>query len=347
MSEQTMNNLDPNPGRIEDCPSCKRVFQVPLNWQAIVCPACQQAHLQPSQQASHMPPIELIVPPKLDHNAIRLNLQAFCKGAAFPVPDLNPETLAQRMLLINWPVWLTDSDLSGEWDATFGYDYEVESSREQMGGGSWSSQKVIKTRVKDEPRKGFIERHYDNVLSPALHSHEERLSQLGPYDLGAAYVSQSQSALEGLSQIGTIMPDNLEDSVKRQFSSLAAHDCQKASGAQHLKSFTFYGEFKNMHWSHAMLPMLSTYYEDDDGVRYVVGMNAQTGVSYGPRIASIKKAWLLTGILLAVSIVLMLILYLTKQNIFICASILIILSFIPLVRAASWNKKEKAKRPLA
>ncbi|NLA79696.1 MAG: hypothetical protein GX853_02950, partial [Chloroflexi bacterium] len=181
----------------------------------------------------------------------------------------------------------------------------------------------------------------------ALHSHEERLSQLGPYDLGAAYVSQSQSALQGLSQVGTIMPDNLEDSVKRQFSSLAAHDCQKASGAQHLKSFTFYGEFKNMHWSHAMLPMLSTYYEDDDGVRYVVGMNARTGVSYGPRIASMKKAWLLTGILLAVSIVLMLILYLAKQNIFICASILIILSFIPLVRAASWNKKEKAKRPLA
>ncbi len=345
MTEHTVNT--PDPFLTQTCPTCARNYFVPAHWHNVACPICQKATLVPAAQTRKMPSVELIVKPSLDKATIDAQLARFCKGSAFPYPDFKPENLSQRLVLVNWPIWLTDGDLKGAWDATFGYDYQVESSREQMGNAGWSSQKVIKTRVKDEPRKGFIQRHYDNVLSPALHSHQERLSQIGSYQLNQAGPGKAEDIATGLTQIGTIAPSELEDFVKQELSKRAAQDCRLASDAQHIRNFTFNGDYNNLRWTQALLPMLASYYTDDKGNRHVVTINGQNGAVYGQRMASVKKAGFITGILLAVAIILMLILYFAKVDFFICSSVLLILAFIPLIRAASWNNKEKNKRPPA
>jgi len=347
MTEQAIYRQESTQSQSRYCPACQRAFLVPGGWQAIPCPLCQQAALQVSPNTEDLAPIELIVPPTLDAQTVDVLLSQFMKGAAFPYPDFKAENLKKRLVLIYWPIWLTDVDLDGEWDAIFGYDYQVVSSREKMGNAGWSSQKVIKTRVKEEPRKGFLNRHYENVISPALHTHDQRLSQLGMVDLKTAHSWQAVNTAQSVIQKETLHPNELEDGVKKQCVNLASADCRKASGAQHPKSYTFYGEFKNMNWTKCIVPMFTTYYVDDKGVRYPIAINGQTGAVYGRRMASTKKAWLITGILLALAIIMMLVLYFSKTDYFICSAVTLVLAFIPLIHATTWNNRERNKPPLA
>lgn len=345
--QETINRHEPTQGKSHDCPACQRAFIVPSGWQATPCPLCQQALLQVSSNSMDSAPIELIVPPALDAQTLNMRLSQFTKGSAFPYPDFKAENLGKRLVLVYWPVWLTDADLDGEWDAVFAYDYQVVSSREKMGNAGWSSQDVIKTRIKEEPRKGFLKRHYDNVLSPALHTHEQRLSQLGTVDLITAHSWQAINTAQSLVQKETLHPHELEDGVKNQMANLASVDCRKASGAQHPRSFTFYGEYRNMNWTKGIVPMFTTYYVDDKGTRYPIAINGQSGTVYGHRMASTKKAWLFTGILLVLAIILTLVFYFAKADYFLCASVALVLAFAPIIYAAIWNNKERVKPPLA
>lgn len=347
MSEQTVFSPENQARTSHGCPACQRVFSLPANWPTISCPACHQAALGNVQDSDQAASIELIVPPGLDITRLHAQLSQFCKGVPFPHPDFTPDNLAQRLLLVYWPVWLADAHLKGEWDAVFGYDYQVKSAREQMGNAGWTSQTVVKTRVNDEPRKGFIDRHYDNVLAPAIATHANRIAQLGEYDLHAVHPWQATDTAQIAIQKGSLSTGEVEAPVKKELTRLAALDCREASDAQHTKSYTFYGEFSDMHWTHGLLPMFTTYYEDDKGFRYVVAINGLTGKVYAQRISSTKKAWILTGILLALVLLLMLVLYLSKVDGMLCVSPAIILAFIPVIRAGTWNSKEKAKPPLA
>ncbi len=347
MTEQAITRQESTQSQSYYCPACQRVYMVPAEWQAIPCPLCQQAVLKASPNPEIAAPIELIIPPALDSQTLNRQLSQFTKGSAFPHSDFKAENLEKRLTLVYWPVWLTDADLDGEWDAIFGYDYQVVSSREKMGNAGWSSQDVIKTRVKEEPRKGFLKRHYNNVLSPALHTHDQRLSQLGMVDLRAAHSWQALNTAQSVVQKETLFPHELEDGVKKQLTNLASADCRKASGAQHPKSYTFYGEFKNMNWTKGIVPMLTTYYVDDKGARHPIAINGQTGIVYGRRMASTKKAWLFTGILFALAIILMLVLYSAKTDLFLCPFVALGLVFAPIIYAAIWNNRERNKPPLA
>ena len=332
---------------LHSCPACKREYFVPADFNGLSCPICQQAALIASPQRPQSTPIEHFAPITLLPEALHASLLSFCKGSAFPFPDFKPENMAQRLVLLYWPIWMTDADLDGEWDAVFGFDYNVESSREYMGNTGWSSQKVIKTRVKEDPRKGFFKRHYDNVLSPALQTHSVRVSQIGHYDMETSQVWDPAKTARSVIQNRTIPQEANEEFVRKQLASLAEADCRQAADAQHPKSFTYYGEFNKMNWTLAILPMFTTYYEDDKGKRYAVAINGQSGQAYGQRVASMKKAWLIAGILFAIALVLSLVLYLSKVDFFVCAPGLIIFALIPIIRAVAWNRKEKDKQPLA
>lgn len=347
MSDQNADQVASHPRSAQACPACQRAYSLPAHWQGIACPFCQQAALSPVQGSVQSPTIELIVPPGLDITRLQSQLRQFAKGVPFAVSYFNADHLAQRLLLVYWPIWLADATLKGEWDASFGYDYQVKSAREQMGGGSWTSQTVIKTRVNDEPRKGFIDRHYDNVLAPALSTHAQRLSQLGEYDLHAVHPWQPTDTAQIAIQQGQLSPSEVEAPVKQDLTKLASLDCREASDAQHTKSFTFYGEFSDMHWTQGLLPVFTSFYEDEQGQRQVVAINGQTGKVYGRRMASMKKAWLLTGILFALSLILMLVLYFAKVDAYLCFAPALLLAWIPLAQASIWNSREKAKPPLA
>ena len=347
MSEQSVNQVETHPRNIHTCPACQRAYSLPAEWPNIACPICQRAPLSPLQESSQSEAVKLILPPGLDIGRLHAQLTQFAKGVPFAVPDFSPQNLAQRLLLVYWPIWLADANLKGEWDASFGYDYQIKSAREKMGGGEWSSETVIKTRVNDEPRKGFIDRRYDNVLAPALRTHTQRLGHLGEYDLHALQPWQPNATAQIAIQEGQLSPNEVEEPVKQAFTKLAALDCRKAADAQHTKSFTFYGEFADMHWNHGLLPVFTSFYEDEQGQRHVVAINGQTGKVYGQRLASMKKAWLLTGILLAIALVLMLIFYFIKMDTYICLAPILLLPWIPVIRASIWNNQEKAKPPLA
>lgn len=347
MSEQININTTSHQSSLKACAACHRVFQVPVHWPVIACPVCQQAQLIPVTTGGNPPAIELILKPNLNPENLHDRLTQFCKGTPFAVPDLNPENLMNRILLLYWPMWLTDADLNGEWDAVFGYEYQVESTREQMGGSGWSSQKVIKTRIKEEPRKGFINRHYDSLISPALHTHQERLSQIGAYDINTMSAFQGGVFGQNIIEVNTLWPKDLDDFVKQELSKLASRDAQKAADAQHPKTFTYYGEFNNFHWTQAIMPIFTCFYEDEKGTRQAIAVNGQTGQVYGRRMASMKKAWLLTGILLVIATIIMLVLYFIIKDFSLCAASAFILAFIPAIRASTWNSKEKTKPPMA
>lgn len=347
MSDPVLNQTETNRGTVQSCPACQRAFSLPPNWVGVACPICQLAPLTPTQDTSPGPDIELIVPPGLDMPRLQEQLKQFAKGVPFATPDFSADHLAQRLILIYWPVWLADADLNGEWDASFGYDYQVKSAREQLDGSEWASQTVIKTRVNDEPRKGFINRHYDNILAPAINTHTQRLTQLGEYDLHAARSWHPTDTAQVPIQRGYLSPHEVEDPVKQTLTKLAALDCRAASNAQHTKSFTFYGGFDNMHWTQGLLPIFTSFYEDEKGQRQGIAINGQTGKIYGRRMASMKKALLLTGILLAISLILMLVLYFAEVEAYLCFAPAFLVAWVPLIRAGIWNSKEKAKPPLA
>jgi hypothetical protein len=71
---------------------------------------------------------------------------------------------------------------------------------------------------------------------------------------------------------------------------MAAEECCKAAGADHLRDFRWSPEFYSQEWTLLLQPVYSTYYLDDEGQPRPVYINGQSGAISGVRRASPKRA---------------------------------------------------------
>ncbi len=101
-----------------------------------------------------------------------------------------------------------------------------------------------------------------------------------------------------------LLPENAWPLAEPQAKKRAADLCANAAGAQHAK-FCPYCRLSGKNWTHLLLPMLTSYYLDDQGKPRVVIINGETKSIYGPRLASQKRGLRIAGIIAAIAGVLL------------------------------------------
>jgi hypothetical protein len=75
-----------------------------------------------------------------------------------------------------------------------------------------------------------------------------------------------------------------------RFQSLAAEECRQACAADHFREFRWSPQFAAQHWTLLLLPLLTTYYLDDDNHPQQILVHGQTGKLVGARRASMRRA---------------------------------------------------------
>ena len=279
------------------CPVCKRVFLVQAARMGCLCPACFKGKLE-SQPAWLRPePPELLLPFGKRQDDLQGLLAGFTRGVWLHGEDFTPQSLFQRLRPAFFPMWLVDSDMTGEWQADAGFDYQVKSSQDSYRDGRWVSRDLVETRVRWEPRLGQLERHYDNVAVPAISDHAGLSARLGAYQLnvGVSYRPDLVGAAD--LRVPDLQPEHAWQAAEGSLERSAGEECRRAASADHFRQYQVRPAFSRVNWTQLLLPMYTTYYTRDDGLPETVLVNGQTGAISGLRLASQKKGWRLTLIL--------------------------------------------------
>lgn len=338
------------------CPACRQVFLIPETWAGLVCPHCAQNHLVPQPARMRLEPPELIIPARLDTTRIQSTLNEFLRPVWLKPDDLTVANLSARLIKVYWPMWLVDSDLTGDWQAEVGYDYQVKSSQEHFNNGEWRSRVVNETRIRWEPRVGNLVRRYNNILVPASSYHKQRLQQIGSYPFDTAASFEVSQASDAVFQVPDHPPESAWPMARSGLDQAAGEECQQASAGQHIRNFQIEAQYDQVNWSQLLLPLYTTYYADDDGRRHLVVINGHTGMTSGVRMASRKKGWLYGGILAGGSlflILLALVLFLLAAVFPPGGAIALVLAFlafalgaaalVPILWTWQWNQRQVGK----
>jgi hypothetical protein len=292
--------------KVAGCLKCGQAFLVDESRLGQYCPHCAQGILQAQPARLRAEPPELLIPFRKNRQEIGAILRKFIQPVRLPCPDFTFENLIQRVTPVYWPMWLVDADLKGDWRAEVGYDYQVKSSQESYSAGGWNSRDVVETRVRWEPRLGYLERHYDNVVSPALTAHNALEANLGGYRREEAIPYQGEQINHAALQIPDLQPENSWPQARTQLENHAAVDCQQAAGGQHIRNFQVNPAYSSLNWTQQLQPMYVSYYQDDEGQPHLVWINGQSGAIAGKRLASQKAGWKWAGILAGIAILLFL-----------------------------------------
>ena len=283
------------------CPHCKRVFLIEDSSIGGMCPYCYQASLQPQPARLRSKEPERILPFNINRNQVQSKVDDFVSGVWIKPNDFQSNNLMQRMTPVYWPMWLVDCDVDGHWQMEVGFDYQVESTKESYSRGQWQSKKHLEDRIRWEPRLGEIRSHFDNLITPALEDHQTRLQQTGIYPIEDAKPFDQQYLGDALIEVPDLPPENAWPLAKSQAEKRAAKLCAKAAGAEHARHFALKANYNGKNWTQLLLPLLTSYYLDDNGNPHVILVNGETGTIYGPRLASQKRGFQIAGILAAIA----------------------------------------------
>ncbi len=340
------------------CQECGRVFLVLPDMDDTLCPMCGKAPLKPQQSLVLSRPPELLLTPRLNNANLSQAFAGFISGVPYRTPDLTAENLTNRSRLVFWPMWLVDGDVKGEWQAMMGFDYQVKTARERLGSGGWSSTPELRTQTRFEPRRGSIERHYDNLAVPALLEHATIIEKLGSYNHQEA-VNFTPDAINGaVVLMPNLDPQQLTGAAQVKLIAQAGAEAMRAAGAQSRQEFSLRGEYKNLNWTEYLLPIFSSHYADDDGREHTVYVQAQGGKVYGPRMASRRKAKTLSLILFGLGllslIAAMILMIVNNENVnFECSvavllmtfALMLIIGIAQLLRVKRWNSNQTSQFP--
>lgn len=322
------------------------------------CPNCYQGTLETfdddlEQLASIAPP-ELVMPFSVTPERVQQALETFIKGIPLPPHDLDARDLTQRAQRVYLPRWLLDAKIQARWRAEAGFQYEVESYKQQYRGGQWQSQKVLEKRLDWEPRMGQLQREYDNTPAPALDEDAALERQLG------AFMAAAQNYQPNLLTDSSIrLPNRSSEAALREAQETmrrcAAEDCQKATRAEDIRDFKWQASLHDPNWTLLLQPMLTTYYRDDSGVVRQVRINGISGKVFGQRRGSMRRAQRIAMIGVIVALVIMIgsiVSALAVENvrdfsifIAVVAGAIGIGSLVPLIRVWNFNTQE-AKREM-
>jgi hypothetical protein len=336
---------------LEYCLACKRVFLVPASKGQQSCPLCYQAQLVPQPSYARQEAPEILIPAQLKTVDLQQTLASFIEWVPFKLPDLTVENLLNRAQMIWWPLWLVDADLQGEWAGTMGFDYQVRTPKESFGNGDWQSKTALRTQTRYEPRKGTLNRHYDNIRVPALRAHHKRLEQIGNYQQESALPYRTGVLGDNSVQMPEIEPQELLEVAQTRLHAAAEQEIMQANAAQHRQKVKFSGDYLNLNWTQLLMPIVSTWYKDENGKTYPIVLNGQSGKVHGKRMASVKQAsrWTLglmviPVLLLLAALVISLVAPASIPQNLVCGGVVIffiaLLALIPILRAHHWNNRE-------
>jgi hypothetical protein len=249
---------------------------------------------------------ELVIPFSLSDQRAQLSLEEWSRGVWFRPSELRPDVLLGHLRRYYLPLWLVDSDVEGEWQAEMGFDYQAASFREEYQSGQWVSKEITETRIRWEPRVGRLNRHYDNVVVPALRDHKHWMSRLGGYDFGTRKAYASRDVVQSIVRVPDQEPEEAWIDAESALYQAASLECKAASNADHVRNWGMRAQFKNPNWTQMLVPAYLTYYQEADE-NYPVWINGQSGHVYGVKVHSQQKAVIASLVLGAIAAFLFLI----------------------------------------
>jgi hypothetical protein len=188
-------------------------------------------------------------------------------------------------------MWLVDADVTAEWDAEVGFDYDVVSHQERYADGAgWQTAEVRETRARWEPRVGRLQRHFDNVAVPALDSQVALQRVLGTFRLAGALAYHPGTLADAIVRAPDRIPETAWPEAAVALQQRAAQECRTAAGADHIREYRWAPVYANLAWTLMLLPVLATAYLDDDGIPQRVLIHGQTGQVYGAKRGSMERA---------------------------------------------------------
>lgn len=286
------------------CDACGAAFLAPPEAAGTHCPLCAKAVVGPRnvQIADGEP--ERLVPFGASREDLLPALRAFA-GIWFPCPDLTAERLAERAIPLWWPMWLIDATCEGPYEAEVGFDFEVQSSEEALDNGSWTSRQVTRTKIRWEARRGAVSRRYDNVSASAVASHEARWTALGGYDTRRAVDFTPDKLSSAWLELPDRTPTDAWEEAVGAFDQRVGADVGRAILADHTRGARFSGDYADRVFTWQLLPVYSSWYLDDAGVRHPVLFHGITGAVIGRARASARKGWLWAAALATVAALLL------------------------------------------
>ena len=271
------------------CPHCHNAHLAPTDVALTTCPACLRAAISPQPERMRREPPELAIPFAVGEQRAADALTAWARGMWFRPAELRADVLLGRVRRYYFPLWLVDCDVEATWRAEMGYDYQAASYRERYANGRWVSQEITETRTRWEPRVGRLQRHYDNVVAPALEAHERWMSRLGGYDFRTRKAYAPRAIAHSVVRIPDYAPGAAWMDAESALQRTAEKECQIASEADHVRNWGIEAHYQALHWTQLLVPAYVTYYGEGDGV-YPVWINGQSGHVYGIKRASQRKA---------------------------------------------------------
>jgi hypothetical protein len=286
------------------CPHCGQSFLIQAEISGKLCPNCGCAKLSPQPARLRPEPPEMLIPFQIQPANLASIYANFTKGIWLHSDDFAPAALIGHTTAVYWPMWLLDSDVSGDWQSEAGFDYQIETSHDIFTSGSWQSRKVVENRTRWEPRAGQVKRHYDNIALQATSDYQKLLDLMGNYQLRSA-VPYNPTCFKGADiRIPDIQPENVWPIAKSCIDKVVSDDCRKAAGAQYFRNFVLHAAYGSYNWTQLLFPVFITFYTDDAGSPQMIFVNGQTGKIGGPRLASQKKGWKAAGLFAAVAVAL-------------------------------------------
>ncbi len=335
------------------CPSCKQVFLAASLRIGQLCPACAAARLEAQPVLGRSEPPEKIIPFAFSRENLAQPLRRFA-GVWLSPADLDARRLLERAVPLYWPAWLVDCDLAGSWEGEAGYPYQVQSSRESYGSGGWNSQAVTETRTRWEPRTGQIQRHYDNLATPALSDHARLARLAGGYPFEQAQPFRPELLGSADVQLPDLAPQEAWQKAKGLVDQAAGRDCQQALDTRDVRRFALEASYSALNWTQLLMPVYASWYLDEGGKPHPVYINGVSGQVGGARLASPRKGWQAAGISAAVAVLLFLLSLLLFElpppgsSIITMAQVLTLLAFgagafalVPPIWVWQWNHKER------
>jgi hypothetical protein len=275
-----------------NCPVCDWTYLISPAVETAVCPHCYRAELD-ELTAEDLPDFyrpELVIPFNVSDDRITNAIADFSRSFRFSPNDLKTGVLKNRLRKVFIPTWLVDSDVSANWHAEAGFDYQVVSHQESYDVGGWTTEEVRETRIRWEPRVGRLQRSYENLRAPAIDEVAQIDDELGRFD-----DNESESYKADLIEDTLVRLPNRDQldawpDTHPRFKQLAAAECRRASAADHIRQFDWQAVYENQRWGLLLLPVYSTWYLDDDDQPVSVLLNGQNGRLAGLKRASMKKA---------------------------------------------------------
>jgi hypothetical protein len=298
LADQTLWHTDRQPA---GCSHCRRVYLVAANYHGTDCPLCRKGILEAQPAYVRRAAPEKMLPFRITQKALLPIYERFVSGVWIKPEDFNPQSLLNNTRAVFWPLWLVDSDVSGPWQMSAGFDYQVESAREVYTDGRWHSQAQIETRLRWETRLGTLDTRVDNVITPALEEHENRMQMTGPYPLEKSHDFDASLLGGAFLELPDIPPETAWPLARPDIDKALTKICQEAAGAQHFRYFTMRAPFAKQNWTEFFLPIYTTHYTDDEGQPQVLVINGETGTIRGPRLASRQRGGRIAGIIGAVA----------------------------------------------